>query len=97
MTYKKFKNIILQLQKQDRKVSDLYKQKVDLMDFVDPYQIIIAELIKEIYGEEGYDWFSWYCYENNYGQQNLGAWDKNKNLICYDHKSLWEYLEKSSN
>jgi hypothetical protein len=50
--------------------------------------------MKEIYGEEGVDWFSWFCYENDYGQGGLEAWDENKNPICYSFESLWEYLEK---
>jgi hypothetical protein len=95
MTYESFLKVILQLQKQDRVISELYKHKVDLLDFVDPYHNIITELIKSIYGEKGYDWFSWFCYENDFGQKGYEAWDENKNRICYSHESLWEYLEKN--
>ena len=61
MTYERFLKVTLSIKKQDEVISDLYKQKVDLLDFVDPYHVIILELIQEIYGEEGYDWFSWFC------------------------------------
>jgi len=94
MTYETFLKIILGLQKQDRIISDLYKHKVDLIDFIDPYHAIITILIEEVYGEEGRDWFFWFCYENDFGQKGLEVWDENKNLICYSYESLWEYLEK---
>ena len=95
MTYERFLKITLGLQKQDRVVSNAYDLKVDLLDFVDPYHHVIAELLKEVYGEEGMDWWSWFCYENNYGNGSLEAFDENKNRICYSHESLWEYLEKN--
>jgi len=70
MTYERFLKVILFLQKEDRTTSTLYKNGVDLIDFVEPYHNIITELIKEIYGEEGYEWFSWYCYESDFGQKD---------------------------
>lgn len=75
------------------RVSDLYDNKVDLIDFVDPYHTVITELIKEVYGEEGYDWWSWFCYDNKYGTGGLEAWDKDKSPICHSFESTWEYLE----
>jgi hypothetical protein len=94
MTYENFLKVITTIEKQDKAVSALYDLKVDLIEWTDPYGAIIVKLLKEIYGEEGVDWFNWYCYENNFGTGKLEAWDENKNLICYNHKSLWEYLEK---
>jgi hypothetical protein len=94
MTYETFLKITLELQKQDRIVDNLYKNNVDLLEFIDPYHGLINLLIKEIYGEEGVDWFSWFCYENDYGRGGLEAWDTDKNPICYSLESLWEYLEK---
>lgn len=94
MTHENFLKITLELQKQERIVDNLYKNNVDLLEFIDPYHGLIHLLIKEIYGEEGVDWFSWFCYENDYGQGTLEAWDENKNRICYSHESLWEFLEE---
>lgn len=71
----------------------LYKNGIDLLDYDDSYQNIINILIKEVYGEGGCDWFGWFCYENDFGRKELGAWDDNKNPICQDIKSLWEFLE----
>lgn len=94
MNYDRFLKITLGLQKQDRVIQTLYEQNVNLIEFVDPYHTFISELLKEVYGEEGYDWWTWFCYENNFGQNGLEAWDENKNPICYSYESLWEYLEK---
>ena len=93
MTYETFLKVTLELQKQERIVDNLYNNKIDLNEFIDPYHGLITLLIKEIYGEEGVDWWSWFCYENDYGQGTLEAWDENKNRICYSLESLWQYLE----
>jgi hypothetical protein len=96
MTYENFASIVETLQKQSDLVSNLYIMKVDLLEFSDPYDSIISILIKEIYTAEGYDWFSWFCYENDFGTGKLDANDEN-GPICYDVKSLWEFLETSYN
>jgi hypothetical protein len=93
MTYKTFLEVTLQLQKQERVIDNLYKNNVDLNEFVDPYHKIVTILIEEIYGKEGLDWWSWFCYENDFGQKGLEAWDENKNPICFSFESLWEFLE----
>ena len=63
MTYENFLKFTLELQKQDRIITDLYKKNIDLIEFVDPYHVIITILVEEVYGTEGLDWFSWFCYE----------------------------------
>jgi hypothetical protein len=96
MTYEKFDKIVNAIKENSENIHELYKKKIDLIEFVDPYEKIIAELIEEIYGEEGYDWFSWFVYEideSKVSKENPRAWDKDDNPICYDRKSLWEYLE----
>jgi hypothetical protein len=95
MTYERFLKVILSLQKEEKVVSMLQKSGIDVIEFVDPYHGIISELIKEIYGEDGYDWWSWYCYENDFGTKGLEAKDEEGNPICYSHETLWEYLEKN--
>jgi hypothetical protein len=96
MKYSEFSVIVETLQKQSDLVSDLYHMKVDLLEFSDPYESIISILMKEIYTTEGYDWFSWFCYENDFGTGTLDANDEN-GPICYDIKSLWEFLETNYN
>jgi hypothetical protein len=93
MTYERFLKITLRLQKEGKTLNTIYQSGVSLIDFVDPYHDVIGELIKEIYGDTGYDWWSWFCYENDYGQGGLTAYDKNGDLICHSLESLWDYLE----
>lgn len=95
MTYENFLKVTLQLQKQDQVINNLYKNNVDLIEFVDPYHQVISTLLEEVYGKEGLDWWSWFCYENDFGQGTLEAWDADNNRICYSLESLWEFLEKS--
>jgi len=70
MTYYNFLKVIMALQKEDRTLEKLYDNGVDLINFVNPYREIINDLIKDIYGEGGYEWFSWYCYESEFGQKD---------------------------
>jgi hypothetical protein len=93
MTYESFLKVILNLQKQNRVIRKLYKLNLDLIEFDEPYHTIVEILIKEIYGDEGYEWFSWFCFENDYGDNGLTATDKDKNPIAHSFESLWELLE----
>jgi hypothetical protein len=70
MEFERFEKIILSLKKHHEDISDANRIKIDLIDFCDPLHVIISELIKAIYGDEGYDWFSWFCYENDYGEKD---------------------------
>jgi len=94
MNYKTFSKIVSILETEHNRLSILYKQKVDLTNFVDPYHTVITELLISIYGNEGYGWFSWFCDENDFGKGNLTAYDEHKNRICYDVRSTWEFLEE---
>jgi hypothetical protein len=93
--YENFLSIILQLKAQERVVRKLYEQKIDLMDFVEPYQNIVSMLFIEIYGEKGWDWISCFCYEHDYGEKKMGAWDENDQPICRSMQELHEFLEKN--
>jgi len=95
MKYEDFEKVLSMMNEQDSKVHQLYKNKIDIAEFLDPYHAIITMLFKEIYGEHGYDWISWFVYENGFGYAGLEAYDENKNLICQDVKGLWEYIEKN--
>jgi hypothetical protein len=92
MTYERFLKIGIGLQSQHDKIMKIGRLGVDLIDTTEGYEIIITELIKEVYGEEGYDWFSWFCYDNDFGRKDLSA-TKDGNPICYSWLSLYKYLE----
>ena len=116
MEYKNFEKLITTLEEQDKAITELHNSKVDLFYFVDPYHSIIETLIIEIYGDQGFDWFNWFCYESEFGKKDwskksliqgagsvikklkkdkYGAHDGKGNKICYDIKSLYQYLEKN--
>ena len=101
MTFERFSNIIQYLKAQQERVRALYENRIDVIDFTNDYELVITELLKEVYGEEGYDWFSWYCYETDFGEkmskEDPRAWDEDKNPICYDLESLWQHLESLIN
>ena len=93
MTDENFLKVTLSLQKEGRVISELYKLNTDLLEFVDPYYKMVSILIEEIYGKRGLDMFDWFCWENDFGQKGLEAFDKAGNRICFSHESLWAYLE----
>jgi hypothetical protein len=78
MKYEDFLFVGTQLQKQSTALDELYKNKVDLLDLVDPYHAIIDKLIREVYGEDGADWFSWFCYESDFGTKDWSLQDSYK-------------------
>ena len=86
MTYGNFLKVILHQQKMDIQVDKAYELKIDLIDFVDGYNQITSTLIKEIYGEDGYEWYSWFCYESDYGTKDWSnkpsyKTDKDKKIV----------------
>ena len=93
MKLSEFKLLIKTLEEQDDMMDAAYKANVDLIHFVDGYHKCIHLLMSAHYGTEGVDWWSWFCYENDFGKKGLTASDKGT-PICYDVKSLWQYLEK---
>ena len=97
MTYNQFLKVVLTLQKQNKAVNNIYKNSVDLTNFLDPYYVIIEILITEVYGELGASWFNWFCFDNDFGHGTLSAKDENGNPICFSFESLWEYLETNYN
>lgn len=101
MKYEDFLFVGLQLQKQDKVIDKLNEFNVDLIHLVDPYHMIIDKLIREVYGEEGADWFSWFCYEANFGTKDWSlqaSYDYNKDGILVEaHKSRYGATDKDGN
>jgi hypothetical protein len=81
MKYEDFLKVIMTQRKMEEQVSKAYELKINLMDFVDDYHVITKTLLTEIYGEEGYDWYTWFCYENEYGEKD---WSKSPRLVRQD-------------
>jgi imidazole glycerol phosphate synthase subunit HisF len=81
-------------------ISDLYDLGFDFHE--GKYKIcklaedIFTTSIEANYGKDGIEWVDWFIYETNYGTDiNLTAIDADGNKICFDIKSLYDYLEKN--
>jgi hypothetical protein len=95
MTYERFLKITLGLQVETERSDKLYQLGIDLIDYVDPYHVIINELMREAYGDEGYDWWSWFCWEADFGRKDWSAVPKYEKTESgemqrvYDHEPRW--------
>jgi hypothetical protein len=98
MQQKEFKNLLEKYKALSDKLSELhdlgfdfYEGKFELMSDIEKMFDITIE---SHYNEKGTDWINWFIYENDYGEKDMEAKDENDNPICYDIKSLHEYIEK---
>jgi hypothetical protein len=80
MEYKTFSKIISLLKQESDRSQKLIKMGVDILDVNDGLHQIICLLIEEIYGEEGLDWFSWFCYESDFGKKDWSLHDCYQNV-----------------
>lgn len=98
MTYEKFKQLIDLQIAHHKKIMDLCKLGVDLIETLEEQSKTIELLWQEVLTEFGYDWLCWYLYEKSgisgEPRVDLQAWDDEKNEICKDVRGLWEYLIK---
>ena len=93
MSYETFEKLIKQLEMFRDRSSKLYNLGVNLMDFEEPYHESFTMMLTEIFGNEGYDWISWYLFERqSHSGEILKAWDKDDNEICFDIPSLWKEM-----
>ena len=66
------------------------------------FSAVLAQAVHDIFSdhvenkdkEQAIDWINWFVYETNYGQKDMQGRDENGNPICYDVKSLYEYIEQ---
>ena len=42
---------------------------------LEPAHKVIDILLASIYEPVGIDWFNWFCYENDFGEEHLGAFE----------------------
>ena len=70
MTLTAFKGIIELLKKQQLRTDMAMALKIDLVEFADPLYQAIDVLIEQMYGKSGHDWFTWFCYDNDFGRRH---------------------------
>ena len=99
MDYKNFKSLIDILIEQSKKSSKAHDLGLDLYDYIDSYHRGYKILIREVLNDYGVDWFEWYLYEKKgitgKPDKEMKAWDKDKKEICYDVRSLYNYLKEN--
>ena len=101
MTFERFKFITDIMVQNSSRVDKSYDQGVDLVEFVEGYNVVTEYLWGEILTTEGLDWFNWFMYEKNYLQDGAGNPEMNAYSkindgeqveICKDLEGLYEYL-----
>ena len=70
MNLENFQSIIDLLKEQQRRTDLATALRIDLVEFADPMFQIVDILIREVYGDDGYDWFTWFCYDNEFGDRD---------------------------
>ena len=97
MTKEQFIEVIKLHKQSTDNLNEYYKMGLDLLDNkkspVEPLFKVIDILFDSIYTEEGVDWISWYIYDNNYGEEELTAFD-GETQICKNIDELYDYIQK---
>ena len=96
MKFEVFESLIMAIQSQNEKSAKLGELGIDMYDYETGYVAIMTVLFRVYYSKAGEDWISWYLYDRDNqrtGQPNK-AYDKDKNEICFDVKSLWKHVEE---
>ena len=77
MTYENFIEQLLAYRKFYRDTSKLYEMGFDFMEgkfkLTKPVDMMLKSCIKSHYGEQGWDWVSWFIYESDWGEKDWGA------------------------
>lgn len=94
-----FNNIIKISNNISNYTDKLYDLKIDITNspFFYDFNTLEAICIKNEYGDEGFDWYSWFMYEKMYSKNpdSLKAYDENGNEILRNIDELYHYLEKN--
>lgn len=93
MTFQVFEQMINKIKAVDAKVSAAYDLGIDVINFADDYNTLSSILLTEYYGQEGAGWIEWFIYDKG-NDPELTAQLEDGTPICYDLKSLWEYVEE---
>lgn len=94
MTLGTFKKLIELESTHSKRINDAYKLNIDLVNFCEDIENMIALMWKEVLNEEGIGWYEWYLYEKD-GREDFKAWDKDGNEILRNVEELYQYLVDS--
>lgn len=78
MKYKEFLELLSAYRKFQEDTSELYDLGFDFMEgkfkLSEYIEEIIQTSIKSHYGEQGWDWVSWFIYESDWGEKDWGKY-----------------------
>lgn len=93
MSYKEFKRLMDAFKSIQSKSHALYNAGIELLprlDFMEDAENMLKSVIKSNYGEKGWDWVSWYVWDNQWGKTDwsgpIHKLDKETNQMVYSHK-----------
>lgn len=91
MTREDFTELIKTLKEKDNQSVEIYqKYNIDLINYEEDFHKIIGLLMSYLFTEKGWDWISYYLYEDN-----CEVWDKDSNEIPFKTvDDLYDYLER---
>lgn len=91
ITRDEFKHFIKSLKSLSDRSNKVYDSGIDLLDYEDDFHKIISFLSEKYFGEDGWDWISYYVYEGG-----RDVWDENKNKVPFDTEDdLYDYLNSN--
>lgn len=98
MTREDFKKMIGLIEGHSYKSEMVYNYGIDAIEFTDELNKVISMLMREAFGEIGYDWISWFLYEKESGaREDIRAFDENDNEIIRDIDELYDYVTNLKN
>lgn len=82
MQYSSFLSLIMGFKKISEDCSELHDIGLDVIDgkykITETAEKILSGVFTAEYGEEGWEWVSWFIFENNYGEKDWSS------RPCYD-------------
>ena len=93
MKIETFKEIIKMFKMSESRLETTRNAGVSLIEYIEPYDTIIHNLLREIYNEEGLESFYWFVYDNKFGKGDL-SFKVNGEEIGNSVKKFHKYLEK---
>lgn len=98
MTRKEFEELIKTYKQFDKVSNALSKVGLDVFEgdnpIADSFYKVSELVITSHYTEEGVEWIFWWIYENNFGKNELPAYDEDENLICQTEDELYNYIKQ---
>lgn len=95
MTYETFSKILESYRKYDTNTLKYYSLGIDLgkgeYEILTQVETIFQESIKSHYGEQGWDWVSWFVYESDWGEKD---WSKSP-TYKKNQDGSYEQIKKS--